>query len=58
MPCNSYGYCVIIYIVCYRGLWLTALQESHPECNLRVPAIVGALEKMELTAKVISLCLA
>ncbi|XP_057251480.1 histone deacetylase 14, chloroplastic isoform X5 [Beta vulgaris subsp. vulgaris] len=27
-------------------------QESHPECNLRVPAIVGALEKMELTAKV------
>ncbi|XP_057251477.1 histone deacetylase 14, chloroplastic isoform X3 [Beta vulgaris subsp. vulgaris] len=26
-------------------------QESHPECNLRVPAIVGALEKMELTAK-------
>ncbi|XP_059649709.1 histone deacetylase 14, chloroplastic isoform X2 [Cornus florida] len=27
-------------------------QESHPECNLRVPAIVSALEKMELTSKV------
>ncbi|KAL9252889.1 Histone deacetylase 14, chloroplastic-like protein [Drosera capensis] len=26
-------------------------QESHPESNLRVPAIVGALEKMELTPK-------
>ncbi|KAI5672347.1 hypothetical protein M9H77_12711 [Catharanthus roseus] len=26
-------------------------QESHPECNSRVPAIVTALEKMELTSK-------
>ncbi|XP_022844431.1 histone deacetylase 14 isoform X2 [Olea europaea var. sylvestris] len=26
-------------------------KESHPECNSRVPAIVNALEKMELTSK-------
>ncbi|KAJ4833522.1 Histone deacetylase 14 [Turnera subulata] len=26
-------------------------QEAHPECHLRVPAIVSALEKMELTPK-------
>lgn len=26
-------------------------QESHPESNLRVPAIVNALEKSELTSK-------
>ncbi|MCD7455035.1 hypothetical protein HAX54_026818 [Datura stramonium] len=27
-------------------------QESHPECNSRVPAILTALEKMKLTSKV------
>nr|GMD53602.1 histone deacetylase 14 [Ipomoea batatas] len=26
-------------------------KESHPECNSRVPAIMNALEKMELTSK-------
>ncbi|XP_031115694.1 histone deacetylase 14 [Ipomoea triloba] len=26
-------------------------KESHPECNSRVPAILNALEKMELTSK-------
>ncbi|WMV07326.1 hypothetical protein MTR67_000711 [Solanum verrucosum] len=26
-------------------------QESHPECNSRVPAILTALEKMKLTSK-------
>ncbi|KAK3002732.1 hypothetical protein RJ639_018426 [Escallonia herrerae] len=26
-------------------------QKSHPECNFRVPAVVTALEKMELTPK-------
>lgn len=26
-------------------------QESHPECSSRVPSIVSALEKMELTSK-------
>lgn len=26
-------------------------KESHPECNSRVPAIMDALEKMELTSK-------
>lgn len=26
-------------------------QESHPECNSRVPAILTALEKMNLTSK-------
>ncbi|KAI3812428.1 hypothetical protein L1987_17136 [Smallanthus sonchifolius] len=27
-------------------------KEAHPECNSRVPAIVSALEKMELTPKI------
>ncbi|XAR73163.1 Histone deacetylase [Bertholletia excelsa] len=32
-------------------------QESHPESNFRVPAIVTALEKMELTPKVLKVIL-
>lgn len=30
----------------------TGMQEAHPETNKRVPAIVDALEKLELTSKV------
>ena len=36
-------------------LWIYCrVQESHPESNFRVPAIVSALEKMELTPKVLN----
>lgn len=36
-------------------LWIYHFQqESHPESNFRVPAIVNALEKMELTPKVLN----
>ena len=36
-------------------LWIYCrVQESHPESNFRVPAIVNALEKMELTPKVLN----
>ena len=36
-------------------LWIhCCLQESHPESNFRVPAIVNVLEKMELTPKVLN----
>lgn len=31
---------------------LEIIQESHPESNLRIPSIINALDKMELTPKV------
>lgn len=39
-----------IYLLMMAGMY--RWQESHPESHFRVPAIVTALEKMELTPKV------
>jgi hypothetical protein len=45
--------CVFFYLVHGSPLHICFhLQEAHPEFHLRVPAIVSALEKKEVTSKV------